>query len=304
VRILLTGPAGFIGRHLVGTLTGRGHEVVGLIRPQDAVGGPPSWPKGFSVREAGLDDAPAVGAALDALRPGAVLHLAWYAQAPDYLTSPENLGSLSATVAFLKQVLDWGCPRVLGVGTCLEYASAPNPRKETDPIDPRSLYASCKLSAYLMARALAQRAGADLVWARLFHVYGPGEGAFRLIPSLVAALRAGRPFEATAGEQVRDPIHVLDVCEALACLVEPGTSGVFNVCVGESVPLRDTLTSAAQIVGRPDLLRLGSRPYGRGEEMHLVGDSARLRALGWKPRLADHRRGLAEMIAAMGAPES
>lgn len=299
MRILLTGPAGFIGRHLVGTLTARGHEVVGLIRLQDAVGGPPSWPRGSSLREAGLDEAPAVRNALDALRPDAVVHLAWYAQAPDYLTSPENLGSLSATVAFLKQVLDWGCPRVLGVGTCLEYAIAPTPRTENDPTDPRSLYAACKLSAYLVARALAQRAGADLAWARLFHVYGPGEGSFRLLPSLVAALRAGRPFEATAGEQVRDPIHVLDVCQALACLVEPGTSGVFNVCVGEPVPLRDTLTAAAEIVDRPDLLRLGARPYGSDEVMHLVGDSARLRALGWRPRYPDQRKGLAETIAAI-----
>jgi dTDP-6-deoxy-L-talose 4-dehydrogenase (NAD+) len=298
VRVLVTGAGGFVGAHVARALVRGGDEVLALLRPGASRARIADVVAHLRVAEAALEDERAVEAALAALRPEAVVHLAWYARPTDYLSSPANLDSLWATLAFVRRALDAGCGKVVGLGTGLEYESSDRPRRESDPADPRSLYASCKLAAWAACRALARQRGAELVWARLFHVHGPGEDPARLVPSVAAALGAGRPFDLSPGLQVRDHLPVADVAAALAHLARPGLTGIFNVCSGVPVTLREVAEAVGEIVGRPELLRFGARPYAPDETMFLVGDPARLRASGWAPSAGSLKASLAEAIAA------
>jgi nucleoside-diphosphate-sugar epimerase len=117
------------------------------------------------------------------------------------------------------------------------------------------------------------------------------------VPSVLAALRSGRPIDVTAGEQMRDYLHVSDVASGIAALAQPGARGIFNVCGGTSRPLRDVLEALGRLTGRVELLRFGARPYAPDEVMHLAGRSERLRALGWAPRFAILEDGLADVLA-------
>jgi len=295
VRIAVTGAAGFIGAQTVRRLREAGDEVLAVVRTGSL------RPRlrdlaGLQVHELALEDTPSVRRWLDAERPDAVIHLAWYARPQDYLVSPENLASLATTARLAEAVFASGCRKLVGVGTCLEYAAADRPFVETDPADPVSPYASAKHSAWLLARALAVRAGAELAWARVFHLYGPGEDPSRLVPTVAASLRRGEPIDVTAGEQVRDYLHVADVAAGIAALARLGVSGVFNVCSGTARPLREVLLAIGQLSGRADLLRFGARPYPPGEVMHITGRCDRLRGLGWTPRFASLEAGLADAL--------
>jgi nucleoside-diphosphate-sugar epimerase len=193
--------------------------------------------------------------------------------------------------------LNGGCRRLLGVGTCLEYADLPRPRLETDPLDPKSLYARCKHSVHLVLAELFRQNGASLAWARLFHMHGPGEHPSRLIPSLAAALRAGRPFALSPGEQVRDHLDVRDVGSALVHIaVHPELQGAINVCSGKPVTLRTVLDTVGRELGRPDLLEFGKRPYLAGEVMNLAGVPRCLSESGWRPTHGDLAASLREEL--------
>lgn len=295
--VLLTGAAGFIGSHVARALVDRGDEVIAPLRPGSARDRLADLSGRMRIANVALDDHQQLDRLLNDCRPDVMIHLAWYARPVDYLVSPANVQSLATTVALVERVLASGCPKVVGVGTCLEYAASDALRRESDPTDPVSLYASCKLAAWLVTRALGAQHGAEMVWARLFHVHGPGEDPTRLIPSVVRALAAGRPFDVSPGLQVRDHLHVADLAAAIVTLVEPGITGVVNVCRGVPVTLRDVLLTVAELVGRPDLLRFGARAYNPGEVMFLAGDTTRLRATGWAPRFADLRSSLADVVA-------
>jgi dTDP-6-deoxy-L-talose 4-dehydrogenase (NAD+) len=135
-----------------------------------------------------------------------------------------------------------------------------------------------------VTNALASDAGAELAWARIFHLHGPEEDPRRLIPWVARELALGRAVELTDGRQVRDHLHVADVASGIVALLAPAAKGIYNVCSGEPVTLRTVLETVGDIVGRCDLLRFGARPHRANETMFLAGDSTRLRATGWTPR--------------------
>jgi dTDP-6-deoxy-L-talose 4-dehydrogenase (NAD+) len=295
MRVLVTGSSGFIGSAVVEDLGRAGHELLAVDRVPASAARRERWPARTCETSIDLQDPPAVARCLRDLRPEALVHLAWYANPTDYLTSPENLSSLTMTLRLLDAALEAGCHKLVVSGSCVEYAAATRLLDERDATAPTTLYGACKVAAGTVARVLAASAAAELSWARIFHLHGPDEDRRRLIPWVVGELRAGRPVELTDGTQVRDHLHVADVAAGLRALLDPGAAGIFNVCSGEPVTLRQVLETVGDLVGRPELLRFGARPHRPGEVMFLAGTSTRLRALGWAPRF-DLRRGLEDAL--------
>ena len=296
MKVLVTGANGFIGSEVVRILVDARHEVVALDRPAAPANRLTAVADRIERVAIDLDEPPAVRGLVEAVRPEALIHLAWYANPVDYLVSPANLASLSATAGLVEAALATGCRNLVLAGSCVEYRPLDRALREDDPIEPGTLYGTCKHAAWLVTKALASSAGAELAWARVFHLHGPGEDPRRLIQWVASELRAGRSVELTDGSQVRDHLHVTDVAAGLVALLSAGASGVYNVCSGEPVTLKKVLQTVGEIVGRPELLRFGARPHRAGEMMFLCGDSRRLRGLGWRPRFG-LKDGLADAIS-------
>jgi UDP-glucuronate decarboxylase len=292
---MVTGAGGFIGSEVVRYLVAARHDVIGLDReaPLNRIG---HLKDQIAMVAMDLGDVDGLRACLKVHRPDAIIHLAWYANPQDYLVSHSNLSSLSMTNLLVETALTEGCRKLVMAGTCVEYAPRDRPLLEHDTVAPRTLYGACKHAAWLVSESLANAAAAEISWARIFHMHGPREHENRLIPWVVRELRAGRSVELTDGNQIRDHLHISDVASGLVTLLSPGASGIYNLCSGEPVTLKEVLETVADILGRPDLLRFGARPHRSGEIMFLAGDSSRLRSLGWRPRF-HLRDGLADSLS-------
>jgi nucleoside-diphosphate-sugar epimerase len=284
MRVVVTGAGGFLGSSVVPRLVADGHEVVAADRGGEALNLLAAHNPGVSTAALDLADEERAGAFLTSVRPQGLIHLAWYADPIDYLTGHGNLASLRMTSVFIEKALAAGCRKLVVAGSCTEYAVRDRLLVETDPAEPRSLYAACKHAAWHVARAMAAETGAELAWARIFHVHGPAEDHRRIIPWVATQLRAGAQVELTDGSQMRDHLHVADIAGGLVTLLLPGASGIYNVSSGEPVSLRQVLEMVADIVGGREQLRFGARPHRSNETMFLAGDPTRLRSLGWAPR--------------------
>jgi len=289
MKLWVTGARGFVGRHVCSAAAQAGHEVWALHRPAAERDHTPT----VGVREVALDltDRVGVTALARTTAPDAIIHLAWYARPQDYLNAPDNVESLTTTLAFVSAALAGGCARMVGVGSCVEYAPLPRARREDDPIE------RCKHAAHLVLEEVFAREQKSLAWARLFHMHGPGENAARLVPAVAAALRAGRTFALSPGEQLRDHLDVRDVASALVHLAGSKVEGPVNVCSGRPVSLRALLETIGTELGRPELLAFGQREYQAGEIMNLTGEPARLVASGWSPAHGDLAVSLRQSIA-------
>jgi nucleoside-diphosphate-sugar epimerase len=296
-RVALTGAAGFIGSHVARVLLAAGCDVAVLVRPGNPLARLRDVADDLAVLPCDLADAAAVRAALAAWRPEACLHLAWYAEPGKYLTSPENVPALTASLTLLDELIRAGCGQVVMAGTCAEYDTDLGFLREGGPTRPATTYAATKLSLNLIAGHVAAAAGINLAWARLFYLYGPFEDERRLVPALIRALAHGEPFPATGGEQVRDYLHVEDVAAALWALAERRVTGVVNVASGVPVTLRQVMETVGEVAGRPELIQFGALPYRDWEPRFICGDNRRLRDEGnWTPRYPTLRAGLSQTV--------
>ncbi len=296
MTLLVTGAAGFVGSQIVRQLVDSGQDVAAMVRP----GSPRPRLKDVEGKvrllEADLADSEAVAALLSSCRPEACIHAAWYAEPGKYLASPQNLDMLRSSLSLLEELARTGCRHVVGVGTCFEYAMASTPLNEDSPAKPATLYAACKLAFSLVAAQRSAQLGMAMAWARLFYIYGPGEDDRRLVPAAIKTLSANHEFRATSGEQVRDYMHVEDVASGLCALSHHQLSGTFNVCSGQPVTIAALMQTLGELMGRPELIRLGALPGREGDPPYVSGDNRRLTTEAhWSPRLT-LREGLAKTI--------
>lgn len=297
-RVLITGAAGFIGAAVTARALAQGAEVGVIVRPTARLDRLAPLIERLQVIRGDLDEPASYTAAVYDFRPTTCVHLAWYAEPGKYLTSPKNLDALQASLALLDVLSTVGCEHVLGIGTCAEYDLSQGWLRETSPAKPDTLYAAAKLSFMLCAQHRTSQLGLRFAWARLFYLYGPGEDDRRLIPAAIRNLAGGKPFAATAGEQIRDYLHVEDVATALWGLSAGQFEGVFNVCSGIPIRIADLLTIIADEFGQRSLLQLGAVPYRAWDPPFVCGDHARLTAqTGWAPRI-DLRSGIAALVRA------
>lgn len=301
--ILVTGAAGLVGSHLVRQLIAGGREVHAVVRPGGDRARLADVADRVHVIEGDLRVPATLAPALAAAAPASCIHAGWITEPGRYLASPENVALLHGSLQLIELLAAHGCRRIVGVGTCFEYdtATGADALAETSPLRPRALYGACKASLGVAFAELARARGMSGAWARVFYLHGPTEDERRLVPAVARALVRGVAAPVTDPAAVRDYLHVDDVAAALRAVEASAIEGPINVGSGEPVTLRTLLTTLAEIVGRPELLRFGAPPDAdpAAAPMRICADNRRLRAeTAWRPRF-DLAAGLAHSVASM-----
>ncbi len=271
MRALVTGAAGFAGRHLCAALAAGGHDVLGA-----GLAGGPARPQGVRWADLDVTDGAACHAVLAAERPDWIFHLAGWSHvgqaegAPDECLRVNFGGTRALLEACLlaapgARVLLASSPEVYG-----RMAPGEPPLTEDRPPRPATVYGVSKAAAEAAAHHAAAR-GLDVVILRPFNHIGPGQ-----VEDFVAAAFARQLARIEAGRQepvlrvgnlsaVRDLADVRDVASAYVRAATAARGGeTYNVTSGRAVSVQELL----------DELRALARVPVRIEQ-----DPARLRAL-------------------------
>ena len=282
MRAFVTGATGFLGRHLAERLVARGDEVVGTrLRAVE------HSPRVVELVDLDVRDAAAVAAAIAAVQPEAIFHLAALSHVGDSWQRPHDYYQVN--VLGTEHVVVAAAGRPVLVISSAEVYGATGEREaaldEERPPAPRSPYALTKAAAERLALAR------DAVVARCFNLLGRGQATNFALPSFAAQLAAIARGDAPAVLRVgnlsaaRDFVHVDDAVDAAVLLVERGVPGaIYNVASGEAHSIAEMLERLIAVSGLAVAIEVDPARLRPVDVPRLCGDARRLAALGWRAR--------------------
>jgi dTDP-L-rhamnose 4-epimerase len=278
MKILVTGGAGFIGRHFC-KLAARSHDVIVCDSFVPIVHrGRRNYEELNGCR---VD-------ALDVLETGAlsesmsgcevVVHLAADVSVgashnePTRFVHQNSCGAASVVQACaragVRKLIAASSMSIYGEGGLDFVHESAVPR-------PESMYGVSKLCCEEIARAAGRCYGFDVVAARFFNVYGPGQALHNsetgVVPIFASRAMKGEPpivFE--DGHQTRDFVYVDDVANAIMRFATQSGTGVYNVCRGDPQEVGRVASLISRSLGGPPPILTHSRRHG--DVRHCIGD--------------------------------
>ena len=295
-RLLLTGGTGFIGMHCLRLVLGSNYDQVHVVSRRGQGRSEP----GVMWHAADLRVAAEATRIVETVHPTHLFHAAWIATPGVYLSSPENVDWTQASIALVRTFAEQGGQRFVGVGSSAEYSQSDTPCDEDrTPLHPASIYGHCKLALWHAVQGLAQNYEMQAAWGRVFLPYGPGDSSARLVPTVLAALRAKKPLSLSQGEQLRDFIYAPDAAKQLVGLLGISATGAFNIGTGEARSVRSVIEAIADRFGARHCLRFGELRPRPWEPPVLVADMNKLRDRLGLQALTPMAEALDELIASV-----
>ncbi|MCY4611983.1 MAG: UDP-glucose 4-epimerase GalE [Gammaproteobacteria bacterium] len=306
--VLITGGAGYVGRHAVRAFRDAGYPVV--VLDNLSTGCREAVPGGTAFLQGDAGDSGLVARALAEHRVAAVVHCAASASVPDSMRDPLQYyrNNSVASTNLIRACIDGGVRRLVFTSTASVYGTPRIvPIPEDAPTCPINPYGRSKRITEWMLRDVAECHDFRYVALRCFNVAGagprdragrggPGSGHLIEVACEVAlGLRGhvtlfGTDYDTADGTCVRDYVHVSDLAEAhVAALrgLEAGDAGgVFNCGYGRGFSVREVLEAVQQESRARIDIRDG--PRRAGDPPVLIAEASRIRQrLRWSPRFDD-----------------
>ena len=260
MRILLTGAAGFTGRHFKAMAMEAGHRVIAL--------------------QSNLTNKSALIEELEGLEFDAVVHLAAISFVGHAAETDFYAVNVVGTTNLLSALTDLSInpTKVLLASSANVYGNC-----DADPVDelqlpaPVNHYAMSKLAMEHMALTYASRL--PIVITRPFNYTGPGQASYFIIPKLINHFAHKAEHVELGNLHVeREFNDVRMVCAAYLSLLDYGAPGeVYNVCSGSAYSLQQVILIMEKITGHrimvnvnPSLVRVNEvqRLRGSVEKLH------------------------------------
>lgn len=277
MKIAITGSRGFIGGSFGRFAASGGHEVLGISRSTQPEN---DWPGHHAHADSSRSDLSAIFREFQA---DVLLHAAGAASVADSLNEPvEDFRASALTFANVLESVRRAQiqPTIILPSSAAIYG---NPRElpvlENAPIAPISPYGFNKAATELLAREYAECFGFNIVIARLFSVFGVRQRRLivweifhQLVDEETVTLQG-------SGKEIRDFLHVNDVCAAFLQLTRAAAGCVaVNVAGGREISMLDIArTLRAMVAPDKEIICRGlARP---GDPLRWVADIQLLQKL-------------------------
>ncbi len=232
--VLITGAAGYIGRHVVREFLDRGYRVIasdlsfkGVDERAEYSHVPIFSGKSTIYEELGSPDI--------------LVHLAW--RDGFMHNSDAHMADLSAHVGFLKNMMDGGVKHLSVMGSMHEVGYHEGVIDADTPCNPLSMYGISKNALRQFVLLYARETKVDVTWLRAYYIYGDdlrGSSVFSKIAQ--AHLDGKKTFPFTTGKNEYDFISIYELAKMItAASIQNKKTGIINVCSGKPVALGEMI---------------------------------------------------------------
>ena len=268
-KILVTGAAGYIGRHVVKTALDMGYPV---IASDFAF-------KGVDER-AEFCDVPLfsgdknIWQALGA--PDVCIHLAWRDGFRHNASS--HMKDLSSHVVFLNNLAKGSLPMLTVMGTMHEVGYWEGPITADTPCAPQSQYGIAKNALRQSLLLSLPDTGCLLHWLRAYYITGDEAHGSSIFAKITQAELDGKEtFPFTSGQNRYDFIDVDRLAQMIvAASVQDQVNGIINVCTGQPRTLADRVEQFLRDKHYKIRLDYGAYPDRPYDSPGVWGDPARI----------------------------
>lgn len=246
MRVLITGAASFLGRHLVEYFLSKEDEVLALVREnargKDELLGYEANNK-FKLIVLDMKDIERLDIDFDVC-----IHLAWGGIGKEGRMD-ENIQreNIDAAIKLMRVCKYRGAKRFLFAGSQAEYGqtladieakygkdfdiNAIPKQSEDAPTNPKSKYGKAKLELKSKLKNLGDSLGIEYVHMRIFSVFGSGDHETSLISTCIKNFKENKDVHIGECIQSWNYIYIKDLCEAVYLLSKKDLQGefVFNV---------------------------------------------------------------------------
>ena len=266
-KVIVSGATGFIGQHLIPILLKDGYEVLAISRNRKR---PEFLPWFKDVKFISYDfHSDQQITKVDGFR--GLIHLAWQ-DLPNYDSSIHVKKNLPCSYRFIDSLIDEGVNQVLIAGTCFEYGLKSGAISSSSTTEPTTQYAIAKDTLRKKLTILSFKKDFNLQWARIFYMFGKGQNSNSIISQLDFAIKNNQKvFHMSGGEQLRDYLPVEKAAEKLFYLYKSGNKGIFNICSGKPISIRNLVESYIEKKNSNIIPKYGYYPYSVYEPMQFWG---------------------------------
>jgi UDP-glucose 4-epimerase len=308
MAVLVTGGAGYIGSHMALRLGDAGEETVVLDNLTTGF----DWAVDPRARlvEGDAGDIEFVGKLIRDAGITEIVHFAGSIVVPESVADPLKYyrNNTATSRNLIEAAVTNGVERFIFSSTAAVYGMPGlAPVEETTPLNPMSPYGRSKLMTELMLADVAAAHPLKFGVLRYFNVAGadPGKRSGQSSPTATHLIKVacqaalgqrekmdifGTDYPTPDGTGVRDYIHVTDLIEAHALMLEHlrngGDSLTLNCAYGQGYSVRQVIETVKEVSGVD--FRVDEAPRRAGDPASVTATGARVRAaLGWQPRHDD-----------------
>jgi GDP-4-dehydro-6-deoxy-D-mannose reductase len=298
LRIIITGIAGFVGKHLTTYLTREGsHKILGIDLNFKNFSSA-NFSRKIELLEMDLTDKQKIFSIVKRFKPHQIYHLAAQSSVSYSWEKPVETFKINVFGGInILESLKAFCPRcrVLMVCTAEEYGETSGENKAIDEnfrIYPQNPYAISKSALDFFSSVYYSAYRLPVLISRSFNHIGPGQSE-RFVCSdfarQIALIDSGKQDPAIRVGNIqsqRDFLDVRDAVKAYNCIMNKGSVGqIYNVCSGKKRKISDLLDILISLSTRSDIKVKIDRSKFRAIDVKIVyGDNSKLKAhTGWIP---------------------
>ena len=203
LKIFITGSKGFVGTHIKNTFI----KKYQLLTPSKKI--------------LNLNNSLQLKEFIDKNNPQIIIHLASstkFKQKKFNEKKNQIINTFNTTKNLIKNI-NSECKLIIFFGSIEEYGESKCPFKEKQKVKPVTYYGKYKYNSYLYVSSYLKNKNFNYIWLRPSLIYGHGDNKERFLGHIINSIKKNKNFFIMPGNQVRDYIHVDDICKVLSILI-------------------------------------------------------------------------------------
>ena len=295
MKLLITGGLGFIGSHLVDSLSKKNHKIKILTKTLSKKNNIKNSYDKVEIEKIDLTNFKRLGQIIEKFKPDIIIHLAGNTSHTKSFEEPlEDIDSNSKTTLFmLEKIRELGlsCKFVLGSTFIVIGKPTKLPVTESTPCNPTTIYGTNKLASEHFCKIYHDVYGLDTVIFRITNSYGPREQVIstkNAVNFLIYEASNRKEINIyNKGKFFRDFIYIDDVVSGINVILKKGKSGeLYWISSGKKTWFYEFANILEKNTNCKVMYPKTPTYTKKVDVGNFIVNNAKLRKLGWSPKIS------------------